>query len=157
MLQERLNELGSAILNIKNRKVHITGFTREEMLQSYLHKGAKNWSSIGLYDLHDEEDLEFLDIRDDALIIVQKNGNEIGRHQYKHEAKQTIEFKDEEGKMISRTFRIRKSVYSDHYHFYLVAAKDEESSESFGRKQSLLFDGKNALDCFLAEEYGINL
>ncbi|MET1250503.1 hypothetical protein ABWW58_17155 [Sporolactobacillus sp. STCC-11] len=39
MLQNWVNELDSGILNIVENKVHITGFTREEMLQLYLDKG----------------------------------------------------------------------------------------------------------------------
>lgn len=123
----------------------------EKMLQLYLNEGAKNWSSQGLYD---DEDLEFHNIKDNALIIVQKDGKEIGRYQYKHETKKKIEFKSEKGKKISRTVIIRKSVYSNHYHFYFVVDKEKESDEE---KQSLLFDNKVALNHFLKEKFDFQL
>lgn len=146
-----MNELGSAILDIKNNKVYITGFMSEKMLQLYLNKGAKNWSSQGLYD---DEDLEFNNIKDDALIIVREDRKEIGRHQYRHEAKKKIEFKNEKGKKVSRTVIIRKSVYSNHYHFYFVVDKEKESDEE---KKSLLFDNKDALNDFLKEKFNFQI
>ncbi|WP_212667930.1 hypothetical protein [Virgibacillus pantothenticus] len=91
------------------------------MLMLYLNKGAKNWSSQGLYD---EEHLVFHNLKDDALIIVREDEKEISRHQYKHVAKKKLDFKNEIGKKVSRTFILRKSVYSDHYHFNFVADKE---------------------------------
>lgn len=151
MLQDRVNELGSGILDIKNNRVYITGFMSEKMLQLYLTKEAKNWSSQGLYD---NEDLEFHNITDDALIIVQENGKEVNRHQYKREAKETFEFKNHEGKKVSRTVIIRKSVYSNHYHFYYAADKEKGIDKE---KQSLLFDDKGALNHFLKEKFDFQL
>lgn len=151
MLQDRVNELGSAILDIKNNKVYIMGFMNEEMLQLYLNKGAKNWSSQGLYD---NEDLEFHNVKDNALIIVREDGKEISRHQYVHESKKKVEFKNEKGKNVTRTIIIRKSVYSNHYHFYFVVDKEKESNEG---KRSLLFDNKYALNHFLKEKFNFKL
>ena len=151
MLQNRVNELDSGILNMVGKKVHTTGFTREEILQSFLATGIKAWSSMGLYDV---QDLEFHNINDDALIIVQKDGKEINRYQYKYVTKKTVQFKDEKGKNVSRTFIIRKSTYSDHYHFYF--AVDKESSESDNEKQSRLFNNKDELVIFLLDNYGVH-
>ncbi|WAA08609.1 hypothetical protein [Fervidibacillus albus] len=39
MLQNRINELNSALLDIYGNKVQVTGFTREEMLLKYLNEG----------------------------------------------------------------------------------------------------------------------
>jgi hypothetical protein len=153
MLQERMNELNSGILDIVGEKVHVTGFTREEMLKSFLDTGVKCWSSIGLYDV---QDLEFHNIKDDALIIVQKDGKELNRYQYKYVTKNTVQFKDEKGKNVSRTFIIRKSTYSYHYHFYFAVDKEKDSLESVVEKQSRLFDNKDELDSFLVEKYGIH-
>jgi hypothetical protein len=153
MLQDRVNELNSGILNIVENKVHITGFTREEMLQSFLDTGIKAWSSMGLYDV---QDLAFHNIKDDALIIVQKDGKELNRYQYTYVTKKTVQFKDETGKNVSRTFIIRKSTYSDHYHFYFVVDKEKESLAFDDEKQSSLFDNKDELDSFLLEKFGIH-
>jgi DNA polymerase-3 subunit epsilon len=137
MLQNRVNEFKSAILNFAEKKVYVKGFTREEMLQRYLEKGTQCWSSQGMYDY---QDLEFHNIKNDALIIVQKDGKEIDRYQYKHDYKDTVQYKDEEGKLISLTFTIRKSTYSDHYHMLT-------------EKSSLLFENKAELDKYLLEEF----
>jgi len=141
MLQDRVNELNSAILEIKDNKIYITGFTREEMLQRYLDHGTQCFSSKGLYDY---QELEFHNIKSNALIIIMKNGKELGRHQYKPIQKETIQYKDEEGKTFSLTFTVRKSTYSDQYHF-----SSERSSE--------LFNSKEELDAFLQEKFSIKL
>lgn len=139
MLQKRINELGSGILDILGDKVYVTGFTREEMLESYLTKSIENWNLKGLYDY---QDLEFYNIKNNALLIVRKDEKEIKRYQYKLVYRDTIQFKDEEGKNVSITFAIRKSSYSEHYHFLTD-------------KTSLLFNNKGELDLYLTEKYSI--
>ncbi|MBT2253835.1 hypothetical protein [Priestia megaterium] len=139
MLQNRVNELDSGILDILGDKVYITGFTREEMLESHLTKGIENWSSKGLYDY---QDLEFYHIKNRALLIVRKDEKEINRYQYKPVYRGTIQFKDNDGKVASITFTIRKSSYSDHYHFLT-------------EKTSLLFSNRDELDVYLMEKYSI--
>ncbi|BBN99609.1 hypothetical protein [Sporolactobacillus terrae] len=151
MLQNMVNELESGILNIVGNKVHVTGFTREEMLQLFLDTGIEAWSSKGLYNL---QDLEFHNIKSNALIIVKKDGKELNRYQYKEIIKKTIKFKNEEGKNVSRTFIIRKSAYSDHYQFYFVVDKKKESLKS-EVKQSRLFDNKEELNNFLFKKFSI--
>ena len=151
MLQNRLNELASAILDIEGNKVYITGFTREEMLQSFLDTGIEAWSSKGLYDY---QDLEFHNIKDDALIIVRKDGKEINRFQYKPIYRNTIELKNEKGNKVSRTFKIRKSAYSEHYHFYFLV--DKESTVFDDEELSKWFDNKDELDKYLLEKYGVH-
>ena len=151
MLQSRINELSSANIDIVGNKVYITGFTREEMLQSFLNNGRECWSSKGLYDY---QDLDFHNIKDDALLIVQKDGKEINRYQYRAVYKDMIKFKNDEGKNVSRTFIIRKSRHSEHYHFYFVVEK--EASEIGDEKLSSLFDNKDELDKYLLEQYGVH-
>ncbi|WP_188455578.1 hypothetical protein [Virgibacillus oceani] len=140
MLQQRVNELKSAILNIVKDKVHVTGFMREEMLLLHLNEGSKCWSSLGLYDY---QELDFSNIKSDALIIVQKDGKEINRYLYKRVYKDTIQFKDEDGKVLSLTITIRKSSYSSHYHLLT-------------EKTSLLFDNNDDLSRFLLDKFGID-
>ncbi|OZU88631.1 hypothetical protein CIL03_10065 [Virgibacillus indicus] len=139
MLQDRVNELKSGILNIKGNKAYVTGFMSEEMLQLHLTKGPKNWSSMGLYD---NEDLKFHNIKNNALFIVKKNGTEVGRYQYKPVFRDAIQYKDEDGKSLSLTINIRKSQYSAHYHLLTT-------------KESLLFSDKDGLDSHLLEKFGV--
>ncbi|SDZ68615.1 hypothetical protein SAMN05421736_1375 [Evansella caseinilytica] len=137
MLQNRVNELDSGILDIVGDKVHTTGFTHEKMLQFFLDTGVQCWSSKGLYDYRD---LEFCSIKNNALIIVRKDGKEINRYQYKPVHKDTVHYKNEAGKNVSLTFTIRKSFYSDHYHF-------------LSETDSLLFNNKDELDEYLLEKF----
>ena len=140
LLQNRLNELNSAILDIKGEKVHITGFTREEMLRKYLELGSDCFSSKGMYGF---QELEFHDIKNDALFIVRIEGKEVNRYQYKSVFKDTVQFKefrDGEEKLVSLTFTIRKSTYSDHYHFLT-------------EKLSLLFENKDQFDKYLLDKF----
>jgi len=139
VLQDRINELDSAILDIKGNKVNITGFMSEEMLQLHLTEGSKNWSSMGLYD---DEDLEFHNIKNNALFIVNKNGAKARRYQYKPVYREMLQFKDEDGKSLSLTINIRKSQYSALYHLSTT-------------KESLLFSCKDDLDSHLLEKYGV--
>ncbi|MGJ9460465.1 hypothetical protein [Oceanobacillus sp. CF4.6] len=139
MLQQRVNELNSAILNIVKDKVHITGFMREEMLLLHLNKGSKCWSSLGVYDY---QELDFYNIKSDSLIIVQKDELEINRYQYKRIYKDTLQYKDAEGKVFSLTFTIRKSSYSKHYHLLT-------------EKTSLLFDNNYDIDRYLLDEFDV--
>ena len=139
LLQNRVNELDSGILDILGDKVYITGFTREGMLESHLTKGIENWSSKGLYHY---QDLKFYNIKNNALIIVRKNEKEIHRYQYKPVYRDTIQFKDNEGKIVSITFIIRRSLYSAHYHFLT-------------EKISLLFNNRDELDVYLMEKYRV--
>lgn len=139
MLQDRVNELKSAILDIKEDKVYITGFMSEEMLQLHLTKGSKNWSSMGLYD---NKDLEFHNIKNNALFIVKKDDTEVGRYQYKPVFRDTIQFKDDDGKVLSLTINIRKSQYSEHYHLLTM-------------KESLLFSNNKELDSYLLDKYSV--
>ncbi|MUK88212.1 hypothetical protein GMD78_07380 [Ornithinibacillus sp. L9] len=139
MLQNRIDELDSAILDIKGELVFVTGFMREEMVELHLIKGKDCWSSKGLYDY---QELEYHNIKNNALIIVRENGKEINRYQYKPVYKDTIQYKNKNGKNLSITFTIRKSSFSEHYHL-------------LSDRTSIIFDRKDELDNYLLDEYGI--
>ncbi|WP_257215886.1 exonuclease domain-containing protein [Fredinandcohnia onubensis] len=142
MLQARVNELKSGILDIEDGKVLVTGFIREEMLLRHLENGTQCFSSKGIYK---NQNLVFHNIQNEALIIVRRDGKEIRRHQFKPIHKESIqykEWKDEEEKLFSVTYTIRKSIYSDHYHFLTETS-------------SLLFENKVELDKYLLEKYKI--
>lgn len=130
MLQERINEMDSGILTIDGTRVHIIGFSNEKMLMGYLTRNKKNWSSIGLYDY---QDLSFNSIKNNALFIVKKNGEEIGKYQYVPVYKGTVKYIDNDEKTTSMTFTIRKSTYSPHYHFL-----SEKISRIFETKQAVI-------------------
>lgn len=141
MLQERINELDSGILTIEGDKVHVVGFSNEKMLLSFLHNNKKNWKLIGLYDL---EELHFYNIHNNALIIVIKDGKEIGKYQYVPVYKGTIVYNSEDDKSTSITFTIRKSVYSNHFHF-------------LSEKISRIFENKESITNHIREKFGASI
>ncbi len=92
-LTNRINELNSAILNIKGNKVHILGFMSKEMMEKYF-EGSKNWYVMGLYD---KEEMSFFDTKDNAFFIVQKEGIEIAKSQGKYKGRVKKYNKNHEG------------------------------------------------------------
>ena len=65
---------------------------------AFLNDNKKNWSSRGIYDLRE---LDFSNIKDNALFIVMKDGKEIAKHQYIPVHKETIKYNNAEGKSSS--------------------------------------------------------
>ena len=47
MLQDRINEMDSAIVNFVGDWVYTLGFYNTDRLNSYLEEGKRNWSSTG--------------------------------------------------------------------------------------------------------------
>lgn len=111
MLQDRINELDSAIVNIVGGWVYTIGFYNAERLNSYLEEGKKNWSSTGRYLL---EELTFHNIKTNATIILQQDGGEVARYQYINVENGTLVYDNEQNKSGKATaiYEIRKEVYS---------------------------------------------
>ncbi|MFD1927314.1 hypothetical protein ACFSFY_04455 [Sporosarcina siberiensis] len=111
MLLERINELDSAILNVVEDWVYILGFYNTERLNSYLEKGKKNWSSMGLYPF---EELVFHNIKTNATIILQQDGVEVARYQYINIDSGVLVYDNVRNKTGKATgaYQIRKEVYS---------------------------------------------
>ena len=95
MLQDRINELYSAIVNIVGDSVNTMGFYNSDRLRSYLEEGKKNWSSTGKYPY---EELVFHNIRTNATIIWQQGGVEIARYKYINVKNGTLIYKNEKNK-----------------------------------------------------------
>lgn len=131
-LQERIDELGSGVINIVRDKAHVLGFVREDMLNAYLDRGSKCWSLMGLHDFDEEQKIDFLNTKNNALIILQKDGEEISRHQYEVEHKDVIEYINKENKQATKTIAIRKDRYSNKYHLYA-----EDISRPFNNRSEL--------------------
>ncbi len=76
ILQDRINELESVIVNIVGDWVYTLGFYNTERLKSYLEKGERNWSSTGRYPL---EELAFYNIKTNATFSLKQDGREVVR------------------------------------------------------------------------------
>lgn len=146
LLQERIEEIGSGILTITNSKVELVGFTCAERLNDYYYNKIKCHFSVGLYDL---EPLDFSRIQDNALFIVNnKDTNTLYKYHFELLKKDTIKYKDNENKTLTKVYHIRKCKYTNKYNY-----KDMEISILFDTKEDLLNYFKDrfkiAIDKFL--------
>ena len=141
-LQDRIEELNSGILNIENNKVFVTGFLSQERLEDYYFNNKQCFFSKGIYDY---EELDFSKIKDDALFMVFKNNNLISKYCYKVIFKDTLKYKEGK-KYLSRTFKIRKSLFSEEYNLII---------ENTSLVYSDLFELKNFLQSNF--KYELNL
>lgn len=131
MIQERIKELGSAILNIKNQEIHLTGFMSEERLFDYLVKNKDCRFSEGLYK---KKDFDISYIRDNALFIILEDDIEICRYRFDVLKIDTVKYKGEDNKPKSKVFTIRHCKFSNKYNY-----KDIDKSLLFNSKTDLLF------------------
>lgn len=111
MLQDRINELDSAIVNVVGDLVNTMGFYNTDRLMSYLEEGKKNWSSTGRYPF---EELVFHNIKTNATIILQQDEIEITRYKYIKVKNGSLMYENKQNKSGRATavYEIRKEVYS---------------------------------------------
>ena len=141
LLQERIEELDSGIINILNNKIEITGFMSEERLLDYYERGYDCRYSVGLYP---KEKFDIAYIKDNALFIILENNKEIARYKFVPIKKDTVNYKCDDNKTKSKIFTIRQCIYTNQYNY-----KDNE--------KSLLFDTKSELESYFKNQYGVNL
>lgn len=141
LLQERINELGSAIINIRNRKIHLTGFMSSERLLDYYEKGNDCRLSMGVYSI---EEYNVAYGRDNALFIVLEDNIEVSRYEFRLIKNDTIKYKDEDNKPRTKVYKIRYCKYSNMYNY-----KDID--------KSILFNNEEELLNYFLNEYNVQL
>lgn len=118
LLQERIEELESGILNIKDNNVEVIGFLSPERLNDYYEKGIQCFYSKEFYP---NENLNFNKIKDNALFILMDNGKEISRYCFKLLKKETVKFKarNDKNKIVqkSKVYKIRKCTITGKYSY----------------------------------------
>lgn len=141
LLQERIKELESLILNIKDNKIELIGFMSEDRLLSYYIDNVKCHLSHGIYN---KEPFDLAYLNDNALCIIQENNIEVARYKYVPLKKGTLKYKDlKNGDIKSKVYTLRMCKYTEKYSFV-------EST------RSMLFDTKDSLTSFLINEYAID-
>lgn len=129
MLQARIEELGSAILNLKGDIIYIDGFYNCDRLMDYLN-GINCIMSKGIYDY---QELDYSRIQDNCLFIIKKDNRELKRYQFIPLFKGIVKYKNvTNGNNISRTFTVRHCHFSNQYNLIIF---DEDNN-----KQSLVFN-----------------
>lgn len=109
LLQNRINEVDSAIINFVENKVHITGFYNADRLTSHLELGKDNWRSKGIYD---ENDVTFSNIKNDALFLVLSDGKTIDKYQFIVIFRETLQRFKPAGSII---VTVRKNNFADQW------------------------------------------
>lgn len=127
LLQARINELNSAILNFSNDKVYITGFYSPEMLLLHVNEGRDNHQSKGVYD---RSNVNFWNVQNNALFIIQEDGIEKERIQYKRIFKDTL-------KPIDKKQKIMVSIYENIFSSERVI-RTEKRTLSFPNSEKML-------------------
>lgn len=141
LLQERIKELNSGIINHCNDKIHLTGFMSKERLLDYYIEGRDCRLSIGVYP-KEEYDISY--IKDNALFIILENGKEISRYEFNTIKNSTVNYKSNDNKLKSKVYTIRYCLHSNKYNY-----KDND--------KSILFNSKEELLTYFFNEYNIIL
>lgn len=150
MLQERIAELGSAILEIKGEKVHILGFMNPERLDDYIKTGSKCFCSQGIYD---NRELNFGVMQDNALFIVRKDTKEVDRFQFILLLKDTIIYKDESNKLRTKTHVVRKCNYTNLYNFIAREQVNNKNGKKTSVEENVIFEDKTALTSYFENRF----
>lgn len=141
LLQERIEELDSAILDIKD-KVYLTGFMSAERLNDYYNKNIQCYLSKGIYEL---ENLDFSKIKDNAIFIILKNNMEIKKYQFIIIKKGSVTYKVPGKKSpLTKVYKIRKCNFSNKYNYV-----DSDTS--------LLFNNYDDLSNYFMNRFNYNL
>ncbi|MGL5068428.1 MAG: hypothetical protein ACRC6T_11530 [Sarcina sp.] len=121
MLQERIEELGSAILYFKEDKIFLWGFNDPDRLNAYYLNNSYCHCSQGIYS---EQNLNFGRTRDNALFILIKDNNELNRYQFEVLLKDTIKYKNKiTNKATTKVYKIRKCKYNELFNLILREKK----------------------------------
>lgn len=141
LLQERIEELNSVIIDIFDNKIELTGFLSDERLLDYYEKGSDCRFSIGLYP---KEEFDIAYAKDNAIVIIREYGKEVSRYKFVSIKKDTVNYKDNDGKNKSRVYSIRQCYYTGKYNY-----KDNE--------KSILFDDETSLKEYFRNEFNSEL
>lgn len=161
MLQERINDLDSGILEYIDDKVHVTGFLSEERLNDYYQNGKQCFFSKGIYR---KMDLYWGGIKDNALFILIKDGNEVNRFQFEVLKKDTVqlrtkrELKPREAskyktdyKTKSKTYTIRKCKYSGVYNLISKESILDDDNNRSSVEDNKIFEKLEDLKVYLEQ------
>jgi hypothetical protein len=141
LLQDRISELDSGILNLKEDTVELTGFLSPDRLVDYL-KGVNCFFSFGIYPNSPYEESMS---KDDAIFIVNKDDIEIKRWKYIKIYEGIAQLKIN-GLTMDRAIKIRRDSFGNKYQF-------------IGNKENIVFRDYDEMEDYLFNtyEYRINI
>lgn len=117
MINERLSELGGAILKIQGNKFHVTGFMYPERLEDYYYRNVNCFYSHGIYPI---SEIDYSVLKDNAtVIVIDEYGNE-KKTCFEVLKKDSIKYKTEDKKYLTKVYKIRKCKYTGKYNLKLT-------------------------------------
>ncbi len=141
MINERLSELGGAILKIDGDKFHVTGFMYPERLEDYYYKNINCFYSHGIYPI---SEIDYSVLKDNAtVIVIDEHGNE-KKTCFEVLKKDTIKYKTEDKKYLTKVYKIRKCKYTGKYNLKLT-------------DESILFSTFKELNQYFYKRFNISL
>lgn len=151
MLQERISELGSGILQIRGNEVYLTGFMSPERLHDYYDKNIDCHFSHGIYP---NRELNWGKIQDNAMFIVLNKDNEVvNKYQFLVIKKDIVRYKDKDNTNRIKTYIIRKCQFTGLYNFIA-----RETIFTDGKKTTVednkIFNSLDELNKFFINTFG---
>lgn len=154
MLQERIETLGSGILEFKSNGVYTLGFNNIERLNDYYLNKKQCHCSQGIYP---ERDLNFGRTQDNALFILIKDNKEFKKFHFEVLLKDTVKYKNTyTKKWTSKVYKIRKCKYNNIYNF-IVREKEIVNGEEIVFIESHNFKSLELLEKFFFKQFSTKL
>ena len=150
MLQERIEELNSALIKISEKYISLLGFENSERLIDFYDREVKCFASQGLYPV---EDLDFSRIKDNAMFIIEEKDKDLKKYLFKVLYKNTIKFKDNENMNRSKIYRIRKCEFTQ---IYSIVFREQIDEKNFVEEYNN-FDDFVELQKFFKEKFNKEL
>lgn len=116
MINERLSELGGAIIKIEGNKYSLTGFMYPERLEDYIYKNINCFYSQGLYPI---SKIDYSVLQDNVILIeIDETGNEIW-HQFIVIKSGEVKFKKDK-QSYKKVYTIRRCKYTGLFNLKLT-------------------------------------
>ena len=114
LLQQHLSESGFTVINYTEGRIIAEYFYDQDMYEKYL-GGLDCRQGLGIYD--DNEELDFGQLPDGRMVIVQREGENVQTYNFKTVFRATIAYKEEQanGKIATRSrgLSVRKNTFGD--------------------------------------------
>lgn len=138
ILNKEISLIGSAIINYENDNIFFTGFGSKDRLYDYI---DRNINCIQLTGVFPNVEIDYSSIKDSALFILKRDGQEYQRYEFLPIIKDTMKFKDADNINRSKVFSIRRCCHTE-----LLSYKDMETS--------VMFNDMSGLQQYMIEKFG---
>lgn len=158
MLQERISNLGSGILQIKDNKIYVIGFMSPERLDDYYNRNIDCHFSQGIYPY---TELNWGTVQDNALfLILDENNTVIKKYQFLviKEGSIKVKYKNENNltSVKTKSYKIRKCKFTNLYNIVIKEILTINGKKTTV-KECKLFNSLDELKEFFVTTFGKEL